>query len=202
MGRSLGAKHKLCRRAGEKLCDNAKCPVVRRSYPPGVHGPKGQRRITSFGTEMLEKQKAKRTYGLLERQFHNYFERAVQRVGDTGVFLGQMLEMRFDNAVYRLGLAATRAQARQLVNHGHFLVNTKRVTIPSYRLRVGDVISWKERAKERSEYREQMKKGDREAPAWLSLNTEQNTGTIVALPTADDFPKNLNFKLIIEHYSR
>src|SRR5512142_663123 len=147
MGRRLEAKCKQCRREGEKLylkgdkCFTPKCPVTRRGYKPGQHGPTSRTRPTPFGIQLREKQKAKNTYGLMETQFRNYFEKATRKLGNTGSFLVQMLEMRLDNVIYRLGFAKSRSLARQLAGHGHIRVNGKKVTIPSYQTRPGDVIT-------------------------------------------------------------
>lgn len=203
MARYLGPTHKLCRRVGEKMCDSAKCPVSRRDYPAGAHGPKGRtRKPTPYSLEIIEKQKAKRTYGLLERQFSNYFKRAVSRVGDTSTFLGQLLELRLDNAVYRLTFARTHQQARQLVSHGHIFINGKKVNIPSYSCRVGDVVTLKQKSAA-NDVLKSVRTGDaRECPGWLSFDVPTQTGKVTTLPSAENFPKNINFKLIIEHYSR
>src|SRR3989339_636058 len=125
MSRYLGPKHKLCRREGVKLCDSPKCPVIKRNYPPGVHGPKGAPRLTPFGEQLREKQKARRLYSIQEKQFRNYFKKAIKLKGDTGNFIIGMLEKRLDNVIYRLGIAKTRAQARQLVSHGFITINEK-----------------------------------------------------------------------------
>lgn len=192
MARKLGAKHKLCRRVGEKLCSGAKCPVVRRNYPPGVHGPKGGQKRTEYGTQLLEKQKAKYIYGILERQFKRYYTNAVRKTGDTSVYLAQYLERRLDNVLYRLGLAKTRAAARQTIVHGHVSVNDHRVDRPSYAVKTDDVI--------RVVKLKEVEK--REVPAWLSLDKEGQFGKVVGAPTIDKLPERLNMRLIIELYSR
>jgi small subunit ribosomal protein S4 len=139
MARDLRPKHKLCRRFGEKLCDAQKCPVARRSYPSGQHGPQQKHvKLSGFGKQLREKQKAKRMYGILEKQFSNYVAEASKKTGDTSKILLSYLESRLDNIVYRMGLAPTRSAARQLVNHGHIKVNDKKVDIPSFRVKVGD----------------------------------------------------------------
>lgn len=203
MSRYLGPKHKLCRREGVKLCDSPKCPVVRRPYPPGVHGPKGQGRLTPYGVQFREKQKAKRTYGVNERQFHNYFLRSIRRTGDTGAFLARMLEMRLDNVVYRLGFAATRPQARQMVSHGFITVNGERVNIPSYQTHARDAISIaanKRDAKLLAGLDRKLAK--RELPEWLALDAPTLTGTVVSEPAPDSLASLINAKAIVEHYSR
>ena len=146
MGKNLDPKCKMCRRAGEKLmlkgerCNTQKCAFVKRPYPPGFHGPKGKPRLTDYGIQLIEKQKAKWTYNLLEKQFRITFDKANKKHGDTGEILFKMLEMRLDNAVFRLGLANSRRQARQLVNHAHFTVNGVKTNIPSYNLKQGDIV--------------------------------------------------------------
>lgn len=192
MARKLGPKHKLCRRVGEKLCASAKCPVTRRNYPPGVHGPKGGQKRTEYGTQLLEKQKAKYIYGILERQFKRYYTNAVRKTGDTSVYLAQYLERRLDNVLYRLGLAKTRTAARQAIVHGHVSVNDHRVDRPSYAVKTDDVI--------RVVKLKEVEK--REVPAWLSLDHEGQFGKVVGAPTIDKLPERLNMRLIIELYSR
>ena len=148
MAKNLEAKCKLCRRAGEKLmlkgerCVTQKCAIIKRNYPPGFHGPtKGSPKLSDYGTQLYEKQKAKRTYHILEKQFRITFDRAQKIKGDSGKNLLKLLELRFDNVIYRLGIADSRVQARQLVNHGHFKINNRKVNIPSYSLKSGDVIT-------------------------------------------------------------
>ena len=130
MARYLGPKHRLCRRVGERMCTSDKCPVVKRNYPPGLHGPKGRSKLTGYGLQLREKQKARWLYGILERQFRRYYQEAIRQRGANDIILLQLLETRLDNIVYRLGMAKTRAAARQLVNHGHILVNSKKGDIP------------------------------------------------------------------------
>ncbi|MDO8581559.1 MAG: 30S ribosomal protein S4 [bacterium] len=192
MARKLGPKHKLCRRVGEKLCSTVKCPVTRRNYPPGVHGPKGGQKRTEYGTQLLEKQKAKYIYGILERQFKRYYTNAVRKTGDTSVYLAQYLERRLDNVVYRLGLTKTRNAARQAIVHGHVLVNDHRLDRPSYAVTTDDII--------RFVNLKEVEK--REVPAWLSLDKEGQFGKVVGAPTVEKLPERLNMRLIIELYSR
>lgn len=192
MARKLGAKHKLCRRVGEKLCSSKKCPVVRRNFPAGVHGPKGKGKLTEYGTQLQEKQKVKFIYGILERQFKRYYNRAVRKTGDTGVYLAQYLERRLDNVLYRLGFARTRAEARQAVVHGHVFVNDRRVDRPSFEVRTNDVIRMKG-----------MKESEqREIPAWLSGDPKEGTAKILGSPDATKLPERVNMRLVIELYSR
>lgn len=203
MSRYLGPKHKLCRREGVRLCDSPKCPVIRRPYPPGMHGPMGKGRLTPYGVQFREKQKVKRTYGVNERQFHNYFLRSIRRTGDTGAFLARMLEMRLDNVVYRLGFGATRPQARQMVSHGFIRVNGERVNIASYATLPKDVITI---APNKSESKLldglDRKLAKRDLPDWLALDAATLTGKIVSEPAADLLATVINAKPIVEHYSR
>lgn len=202
MARTLGPKHKRCRRYGVKLCDAAKCPVTRRPYPTGQHGPKGASRMSEYGTQLAEKQKARAIYGLLERQFSNYFVKAKRKKGDTGQHLLQLLERRLDNAVFRAGFAATHAQARQYVGHGMVMVNGKRVTIPSYSLKVGEVITLKPTARVKAQVQERLKGVHEAVPTWLTVDMEKISATLARLPERDDVQQPLNMQLIVEFYSR
>ncbi|MDP3964155.1 MAG: 30S ribosomal protein S4 [bacterium] len=209
MGRSLEPKCKQCRRAGEKLflkgekCFTNKCPIVRRNYPPGVHGVNSRRRLSNYGLQLQEKQKAKRLYRLGETQFYNYYAKAVKGEGETAENLGRMLERRLDNVVFRLGLGISRDQARQLVNHGHFQVNGRSMTIPSYQVKVGDTISVKQSKREDTPIRETLKKTEKlDIPAWLKRDQADMTGTVTSLPSADELQQNFQPQLIIEYYSR
>lgn len=205
MARLLGPKHHICRRMGERLCDSAKCPVMRRPTPPGVHGPKGYGRQTEYGTQLREKQKVKYVYGIMERQFRRYYEEALRRPGNTAELFLQRLERRLDNVVYRLGFARSRAEARQMVNHGWVCVNGKRLTIPSYLTKQGDTISLKPSAKGTTRFKEiiqQRQIQNMSQSRWLTSNTEALEGKMLALPTQDDFPRNVNMTLVVEFYSR
>lgn len=194
MGRKLGPKHKFCRRVGEKLCSSKKCPALRRNFPPGVHGPKGRKRkMTEYGTQLLEKQKAKFIYGIMERQFKRYYARAVKKTGDTSVYLAQYLEARLDNVLYRLGFATTRAQARQMVVHGHVYVNDQRVKSPSYEVIMDEVITVK---------RDGIELEKRTLPSWLALDAAVPSGKVLSTPAVDALPERINLRLIIEFYSR
>jgi small subunit ribosomal protein S4 len=203
MGRYLGPKHKLCRRVGEKICGSDKCPVTRRPFPPGVHGPTSRRRLTGYGIQLLEKQKAKMVYGLLERQFRKYVEAASRSKENTSDVLLRLLETRLDNAIYRLGIAKTRAQARQFVGHGHFTVNGKKVTVPSINLRVGDVIAVRKEstgAKFFDGLKEKL--SAYEIPVWLNLDVESMVAKVIAAPNAADAQPLFDPKQIVELYSR
>lgn len=180
--------------------------VRRRSYPPGIHGPKqGQQRsrISSFGQQLIEKQKAKAIYGILERQFHRYFEEASQHKGNTGELMLQMLELRLDNVIFRLGFAKTRRQARQMVSHGFILVNGSRVNIPSYRVRIGDSITIKESKMAKGIVKfipDAMKASP--LSKWLSRDDQTLTGKITSLPQSEDIDQQFDPTLIVEFYSR
>ncbi len=191
MARKLGPKHKLCRRVGEKLCSSAKCPVARRNFPPGVHGPKGKTKLTEYGVQLQEKQKAKFIYGVLERQFKRYYSRAMRKVGDTGIYLAQELEQRLDNVLYRIGYAKTRGAARQTIVHGRVFVNGHRVDRPSYPVRMNDVIQCKGITVEKHAM-----------PSWLSADEKTGEAKVLGAPIVDTLPERLNMRLIIELYSR
>lgn len=209
MARNLKSKCAQCRREGEKLflkgerCYLTKCAITRRGYPPGMHGPKGKTRLTGYGTQLREKQKAKRIYGLLETQFRNYFEKASKKRGDTSEFLLQLLETRFDNVIYRLGFAKSRQQARQMVGHGLLFVNGKKVNIPSFQVKVGDLISIKPIAASKKIFQNLPQTlAKQEVPAWLALDAVKLEGKIVRKPTKDDLKTQFDLKMIIEFYSR
>lgn len=209
MARNTEPKCKQCRREGEKLylkgekCLGPKCPVTRRAFPPGQHGPTSRAKITPFGVQLREKQKAKRIYGLMEKQFEGYFSKAAGRSGDTGVFLKQFLEMRLDNSVYRFGFAKSRAQARQLVTHGLFHVNGKSVDIPSYQLRAGDLVTIKESKAKKGAFKELAERlGKHQTPAWLTMDVPNMAGKVINKPTAEELDKSFDAKLIVEFYSR
>lgn len=208
MSRYLGAVCKLCRREGEKLyikgekCYSSKCPYERRSYSPGQHGRRSSR-FSDYGLQLREKQKAKRTYGLLEKQFKRYFVKAEQQKGVTGENLFRILEGRLDNIVYRLGFAASRKAARQLVSHNHFLVNDKRTNIPSYQVKAGDQIKVREKSQNLKKILTALETAEqRGIPEWLEVNVDNKTGKVHALPTRDQIKTTIQEQLIIEHYSR
>jgi small subunit ribosomal protein S4 len=204
MGRYLGPKDKLSRREGVNLFGKAKNPLQKRNYPPGMHGPSQRSRLSTYGQQLREKQKAKRIYGLLERQFVNYFKKALARTGDTGEILVQLLELRLDNVVYRSGLADTRAQARQLVNHGFFQVNSHKVDIPSYECKIGDVISLKELKKKKNLIKDLVKKWENktEIAEWLAPNHDEISFKVVTIPVIDINSLLFDTRLIIEFYSK
>ncbi len=210
MGRSLDSKCKKCRREGEKLflkgekCFTNKCPLVKRNYPPGIHGQSQRRgRTSNYGIQLREKQKAKRLYGLGETQFYNYFQKALTQKGETGENLSRLLEKRLDNAVYRLGLGDSRSQARQVVNHSHVLVNGRTVNIPSYQVKVGDEIAVKEARMDKKYFKELLKKIEKkEIPSWLSLDKKTLKGKVTGEPTPEELKQNFQSQPIIEFYSR
>ncbi len=209
MAKILGPKCRLCRREGLKLylkgerCFTSKCAIVKRNYPPGIHGVKGRNKLSGYGIQLREKQKAKRFYGLLERQFRIYFERASHRKGNTAEMFLQMLEMRADNVTYRLGFADSHAQARQLVNHGHFKRNGKTITIPSMVLQVGDIISVDLGSQKSDHFKTiAVKLEKHETPLWVSLDVKNWQGKITALPTIEETAPIFDLKQIVEFYSR
>ncbi|MBI3110877.1 MAG: 30S ribosomal protein S4 [Ignavibacteria bacterium GWA2_55_25] len=209
MARYIDASCKLCRRERQKLflkgtkCYTEKCPIEKRSYPPGQHGQNRRQKISEYGVQLREKQKVKRSYGLLERQFRNYFERALRQTGRTGETLVKILERRLDNVVYRLGLAPSRKAARQLVLHRHFTVNNEIVDIPSYLLGAGDVIQVRDKSKKLDLIHSSMKRmKDTTMLPWLSLDKASLTGTFLQVPERADVPLNANEQLIVELYSK
>jgi small subunit ribosomal protein S4 len=202
---------KLCRREGEKLflkgdrCFSPKCAIERRSYPPGLHGRQGQfrRKESDFGMQLREKQKARRLYGVFERQFRRYFREAVRQKGLTGINLLILLERRLDNVIYRLGLASSRAQARQLISHGHFEINGRKTNIPSFLVSTGDVILVREKSKKSTLFKEIAQDIDSSrVPDWLKLDEKNLSGEVVTEPTRDHIDVTLNEQLIVEFYSR
>lgn len=212
MARYTGPACKLCRREGEKLflkgerCFTPKCSVERRSYPPGQHGKGAQfrrRRESDYQRQLRAKQKARRVYGVLERQFHRYYVVALQRRGLTGVNLLQILESRLDNVVFRLGFAVNRAQARLLVTHGHFNVNGRRTDVPSMIMGAGDEVSVREGSRRRPFFKDLAAVAeDRNIPMWLSRDLKSLSGSVIRLPERSEIDGNLSEQLIVEYYSR
>lgn len=205
MARYTGAVCKLCRREGKKLflkgerCTSSKCSLERRSYAPGQHG-QGRKKLTEYGLQLRAKQTARRYYGLSESQFRKYFMMAVRQAGVTGDNLLRICESRLDNIVYSLGWATSRAEARQLVTHGHFLVNGKRVDIPSYLCKAGDVVAIKKGSLDSDKFKAILEKTGT-IPAWLEAG-DDNTAKIVALPTREQIEVPVEEHLIVEFYSR
>ena len=206
MAKYTDAKCRQCRREGCKLflkgerCTSGKCAMDRRPVVPGQHGA-ARKKISEYGLQLREKQKVRNAYGLLERQFANLYEEAVRSKQQTGFALLQMLELRLDNVAYRLGLGSSRAEARQRVGQNHLTVNGKKVNIPSYRVKVGDVIEVKE-SSQSLEIFKALKELKIVTPKWLEFNAETLTGKVVALPERDDIDLNIKENLIVEYYSR
>lgn len=211
MARYIGPVCALCRREGEKLylkgdrCSTPKCAIEKRNYPPGPHGQSGafRRKRSDYATQLREKQKARRIYGVLERQFRRYFKEAAKTSGVTGATLLQYLERRLDNVVYRLGFASSRKQARQLVLHGHFQVNGKKATVSSFLLKPGDTITLAEDSRKSPYFQAVTKELTRRSVVeWLSLDAQTLSASIVSLPSRKQIDSPLKEQLIVEYYSR
>ena len=202
MARYTGPKHRLCRAEGVALCGSAKCPVITKNAArPGQHGAKMRRKTSEYGIQLREKQKVKRMYGVLERQFSKYYQIASAKKEATGEALLQILETRLDNTIYRLGLAKSRQQARQLVSHGHVLVDNKRVTIPSYNVKIGEVISLAPKTANLAFIKKLLEENKEETPPpWLSRKI--TVGKIESMPKREDLNAEINERLIVEYYSR
>ncbi len=206
MAKYTNADCRLCRREGCKLflkgdrCISSKCAMEKRPVAPGQHGA-ARKKVTDYGTQLREKQKVKRAYGVLEKQFRMYYERAEQMKGVTGENMLSLLERRLDNVVYRMGIGDSRSESRQIVNHGHVTVNGRRVNIPSYQVKVGDIIAVKESKKDLEMFK-QLKGVKIVMPKWLEFNSDELTGKINALPQRDDIDLNIQEHLIVELYSR
>jgi small subunit ribosomal protein S4 len=208
MARITGAKCRVCRRLGTKLflkgnrCDTPKCPIEKENKPPGQHGAK-RIRLTEYGIHLREVQRAKKMYGVMQKQFRRYYDQAIAKPGNTGDYLIQILERRLDNVVYRLRMGASRSQARQLILHGHIRVNGKKVSIPSYQVEQGDVVEASRKEKSQKLVKESMLlKKDQDVPSWLKLAEEQGVGTVVSLPTAQELQVPVESQLIVEYMSR
>ncbi|MBP2641691.1 MAG: rpsD [Firmicutes bacterium] len=210
MAKYTGPVCRLCRREGVKLylkgdkCYSDKCSFTRRGYAPGQHGQgQARKKVSEYGIQLREKQKARRVYGILERQFRNYFEKAERQKGITGENLLVMLERRLDNVVYRLGFADSRVQSRQLVRHGHFTVNGRRVDIPSYLVKSGEVVQLQENSKQSPLFKDIMESAaHKTVPAWLELSASDMSGKIVRYPTREEIDIPIEEHLIVELYSR
>ena len=208
MARYTGSVCRLCRREGTKLflkgdkCYGTKCPVALRPTPPGEHGHARQRKQSEYGVQLREKQKAKRAYGILENQFHRYFEKAEAQRGITGDNLLITLERRLDNVVFRLGFGSSRAQARQMVLHGHIRVNGEKVTIPSFLVSVGDVISIREKSAESDRFKAMREGTGKVVPKWLTIDAPNLKATVDAMPKREDIDLTIQENLIVELYSR
>ena len=208
MARYTGSVCRLCRREGCKLflkgdkCYGPKCAVGNRPTPPGEQGQARQRKQSEYGLQLREKQKAKRIYGVLETQFHRYFEAADRQKGITGDNLLITLERRLDNVIYRLGFGASRAQARQIIRHGHIRVNGKKVDIPSYLVSVNDVITIRERSAEQNHFKALREGTGRVIPKWLVVDAENLKATVAAMPQREDIDLDIQENLIVELYSK
>ena len=201
MARYTGPKCKACRRARTQLCQSKRCAVERRPYPPGEHG-RGRVRESDYQIQLREKQKLRTMYGVLEKQFRRYYEEAARRAGITGENLLRMLEQRLDNVVWRSGLTATRPQARQLVNHGHFRVNGKKVDIPSYQVSPGDVVTIKDRSRDMIVIQHSVDTQGRLVPDWLVVDADERQITVNDRPRRDQIDTDINEQLIVELYSK
>jgi len=208
VARYRGSVCRLCRREGMKLflkgdrCFSEKCAIERRNYPPGEHG-QGRTKFSEYGNQLREKQKVKRMYGLLENQFHRYFKTADKMRGPTGENLLILLERRLDNMVFRLGFASSRNEARQLVRHGHFLVNDRKVDIPSYLVKPGDVVTLREKSRKIDRIKDSLETVARRGiPSWLDYDNASFSGTIKALPTREELTMPISENLIVELYSK
>lgn len=209
MARYRDSVCRLCRRESTKLflkgdrCVTDKCAAERRNYAPGQHGVQTRRKFSEYGIQLREKQKAKRIYGVLERQFRGYFKKAEMKKGVTGENLLQLLEYRLDNVVYRLGFTLSRGMARQLVRHSHFTVNGKKVNIPSYSVKRGDVIEVTKRGKDIEAIKESLKKIEKKEPlSWLEIDKEKMRGVVTAVPMVEDISLPIQEQLIVELYSK
>lgn len=206
MAKYTDADCRLCRREGCKLflkgdrCISSKCAMEKRPVVPGQHGA-ARKKVTDYGTQLREKQKVKRAYGVLERTFRTYYETAVRMKGVTGENMLSLLERRLDNVVYRMGIGDSRSESRQIVNHGHILVNGKRVDIPSYQVKIGDIIAIRDNKKDLDMFK-QLKGIKIVMPKWLEFNTDELSGKINALPQREDIDLNIQEHLIVELYSR
>jgi len=208
MARYTDSVCKLCRRERQKLflkgqkCYTEKCPIETRNYPPGEHGQGRRSKVSEYGIQLREKQKIKRSYGLLETQFKIYFEKANKQKGITGENLVRLLERRFDNVVFRLGFASSRKQARQLIRHRHFLINDKLVDIPSYLMTEGDIIKVKDKSKKLDAIHNSLKRIKDSTYGWLSTDKAALSGTFLQVPERSEVPLNANEQLVVELYSK
>ncbi len=209
MGRYTESVCRQCRREGEKLflkgdrCYSEKCSVEKRPYAPGVHGQGRRQKPSEYGLQLREKQKMRRTYGILEKQFRKYFDKADRQKGITGENLLILIERRLDNIVYRLGFASSRKEARQLVNHGHFTINGRKANIPSMLLKVGDVVQVREKSRSLDKFQELKEQAAyKTPPEWLSVDVDNLTGSVLAFPIREQIDTQVTEQLIVELYSR
>jgi small subunit ribosomal protein S4 len=206
----LGSKCKRCRRAGEKLflkgdkCNSPKCAMIKKAYPPGIHGKNISRGLSEYGKQLAMKQRIKRMYGVLEKQFRNHYDEIKGKQGVTGDLLMARLEMRLDNVVKKTGFGSSPSLARQLVTHGAFSVNGKKVTIPSFAVKVGDIIGINENKKENNYFKNQIQilKSKKDFPKWISFDQSKLEGTIVATPDREDIGVRVDPQMVVEAYSR
>lgn len=201
MARYTGPRVRICRRLGAPIFGPSKY-FERRKYPPGMHGRLGQRKLTEYALALIEKQKLRFSYGLTERQFHRVYEKALRKRGVTGETMLQILETRLDNVVYRLGFAPTRPAARQMVVHGHIMVNGRKVTIPSYAVGVGDVIEVRNKSSSRQLATRSLERPAVKLPAWLSLQKDLLRGVVLRLPTPEEAQPLANVQTVVEFYSK
>lgn len=208
MARYRGSVCRICRREGEKLylkgerCYTDKCAIERRPYPPGEHG-QGRNKLSEYGLQLREKQKIRRIYGIMEKQFRRYFRAAEKMAGVTGENFLQLLERRLDNVVFRLGFATSRNEARQFVLHGHILVNGRKVNIPSYQVDEGDIISVKDSSRKSKRFKEIFEfNSEVTPPKWLSVDFDKAEGKVLSLPDREDIDYSVKEHLIVEYYSR
>ena len=210
MARDINAKCRKCRRAGEKLflkgdrCVTAKCAMVKRAYAPGAHGKKMTRGLSEYGMQLAAKQKIKRVYGILEKQFRNHFDEIKNKKGITGDLFLTRLEMRLDNVVYKMGLASSRSLARQLVNHGMINVNGKKVSIPSSKVKVGQIVGINPNKKNKAYFKnlDQILKNKKDFPSWIDFDGQKGEGKILRAPEKNDIGINVDAQIIVEAYSR
>ena len=209
MARNLDPKCRQCRREGEKLflkaekCFTEKCAIEKRNYPPGQHGQRRSSRLSDYGVQLREKQKLRRIYGVLEKQFRSYYAEADRKKGITGENLLQMLESRLDNVAYKMGLGGSRTEARQIVRHNSILVNGKRVNIPSYQVQPGDSISVADQSKDQLRIKSALEAADeRGLPEWLEVDVKKLTGIFKNRPERDELPSTINESLVVELYSK
>jgi small subunit ribosomal protein S4 len=209
LARNLDPKCRQCRREGEKLflkaekCFTEKCAIEKRNYPPGQHGQRRSSRLSDYGVQLREKQKLRRIYGVLEKQFRSYYAEADRKKGITGENLLQMLESRLDNVTYKMGLGGSRTEARQIVRHNSILVNGKRVNIPSYQVQPGDSITVADKSKDQLRIKSALEAADeRGLPEWLEVDVKKLTGIFKNRPERDDLPSTINESLVVELYSK
>ena len=203
MARYKGPRARICRRLGYPVFESPKFGNIRKNYAPGQHGQNSRGKLSNYGIQLREKQRIKYLYGVLEKQFRNYFKKATNQKGPTGNNLLIMLESRLDNTIYRLGLAPTRRAARQMISHKHFLINSKVINIPSYLLDEGDIIKVRDKSKKINIFQDSMRriKGDHPAP-WLTIDKGQLSGIFNKLPEREDIPEPVNEQLVVELYSK